>query len=94
MSEKKFDSMPDFYKPSANSKRGRARNESLVRDKTSQNGLPEDWTRATFIVRVELLNKLKDYAYTKRITLKEALDIALKNLLDDENNLLDHRKHE
>lgn len=94
MSEKKFDSMPDFYKPSANLKRGRTRNESLVRDKTSQNGLPEDWTRATFIVRVELLNKLKDYAYTKRITLKEALNIALKNLLDDENNLLDHRNHE
>ena len=28
-------------------------------------GLPEDWTRATFIVRETYLEKLKDYAFTE-----------------------------
>lgn len=50
-----------------------------------------DWTRATFIVRKGHLEKLKDYAYTERLTLKEALDKALGAFLDDKNDLLPHR---
>ena len=53
--------------------------------------VPEDWTRATFIVRKGHLEKLKDYAYTERLTLKEALDKALGAFLDDKNDLLPHR---
>lgn len=39
------------------------RRKDLVRYNSVQAGLPEDWTRATFIVRVSLLEKLKDFAY-------------------------------
>ena len=63
----------------------------IIRDNPAQEGLTADWTRATFIVRKGHLEKLKDYAYTERLTLKEALDKALGALLDDKNDLLPHR---
>ena len=72
-------------------KRGRPKNEELIRDNPAQEGLTADWTRATFIVRTELLEKLKDYAYTERIKLKEAVDQALTDFLRDKDNLLPHR---
>ena len=56
-----------------------------------EDGLTEKWTRATFIVRRDLLNKLKDYAYTERVTLKEALENALHNFLKDKEDLLPHK---
>ena len=65
--------------------------EELIRDNPAQEGLTADWTRATFIVRKGHLEKLKDYAYTERLTLKEALDKALGAFLDDKNDLLPHR---
>lgn len=34
-------------------------------------------TRATFMIREDLLEKLKDYCYTERITQKEGLERAL-----------------
>ena len=71
-------------------KKGRPRKD-LVRDNAAQAGLPVEWTRATFICKTELLNKLKDYAYTERISLKEALDMALTQFLEDKNDLLQHK---
>ena len=71
------------------STRGR-KNKVLVRDNSSQAGLTRDWTRASFIVRVEHLNKLKDFAYTNRIPIKTALDMALDRFLKDVNGLLPH----
>ncbi|MDD2539512.1 MAG: hypothetical protein PHH28_00520 [Desulfuromonadaceae bacterium] len=41
----------------------------------------EDWERQTFIIRKSHHQKLKDFAYTERITLKEALDKALDAFL-------------
>ena len=70
---------------------GRKRKE-LVRHNSVQAGLPEDWTRATFIVRVSLLEKLKDFAYTERISIKDALDSALELFLQDTNDLLRHNR--
>lgn len=52
-------------------------------DKSSQEGLPENWTRATFIVREDLLGKLKDYAYTDRRTLKEIINEMIADYLKD-----------
>lgn len=72
-------------------KRGRPQKKDLVRTNGVQAGLPEDWTRATFIVRCDQLEKLKDYAYTERITLKEALEMALNEFLKDKNDLLPHK---
>lgn len=51
--------------------------------KSSQEGLQENWTRATFIVREDLLEKLKDLAYTNRTTIKEEINIALEEYLKD-----------
>ena len=47
------------------------------REKSSQEGLPEQWTRATFIVREDLLETLKDLAYTNRTTIKEEINQAI-----------------
>jgi len=71
---------------------GRPKNKKIVRDNTVQAGLTADWTRATFIVRVAHLQKLKDFAYTERIPIKEALDVALERFLQDRNDLLPHDK--
>lgn len=72
-------------------KRGRPPKAELVRTNGVQAGLPEDWTRATFIVKVSQLEKLKDYAYTERLTLKEALEAALDQFLADKDDLLPHK---
>lgn len=77
-------------KPSGH-RRGRPPKAELIHDNSVQSGLPVDWTRATFIVKVSLLEKLKDYAYTERLTVKEALDQALEQFLADKNDLLPHR---
>ena len=74
-------------------KMGRPRNERIVRDNPVQEGLTADYTRATFIVEVELLDKLKDHAYTERLSLKDLINTILKDYIDknvDEKTLL-HR---
>ena len=72
--------------------KGRPKNKKIVRDNSVQAGLTADWTRATFIVRVSHLQKLKDFAYTERISIKEALDVALERFLQDRHDLLPHNK--
>ena len=71
---------------------GRPRNPNIVRDNTAQKGLTKEWTRSTFILRVEQLEKLKDYAYTERLTIKEALENILDEFFADKHNLLHRRK--
>lgn len=77
---------------------GRKRNENLVRDKSAQQGLTEDWTRATFIIEVETLELLKDYAYTERLKMKEVVQAALDQFIEqtvrpmqENGTLLKHR---
>lgn len=48
----------------------------------------DDYTRMTFIVKKELLEKLRDYAYTERIDLKEAINRSLDSFLKDKKDLL------
>lgn len=69
-------------------KRGRPKKDNLVRDNSVQEGLTEDYTRATFIVRVSLLEKLKNYAYTDRLSMKDAIDKLLTEALDREEKRL------
>lgn len=66
-------------------KRGRPRTNFREVTKSSQEGLPENWTRATFIVRESHLETLKDYAYTQRMTIRDALDQALEQYLEDKH---------
>lgn len=46
--------------------------------KTSKDGLPENWTRATFIMREDLLEKFKDIAYWDRKAVKELFNEMLE----------------
>jgi len=49
--------------------------------KTTQQGLQDGWTRATFILRKNHLEKLKALAYWERKTIKEVMDEALEDYL-------------
>jgi hypothetical protein len=50
--------------------------------KTTQQGLQDGWTRATFILRKDHLEKLKTLAYWERKTIKEVIDEALGSYLE------------
>lgn len=49
--------------------------------KTSQQGLIEGWTRATFIIKQHHCEKLKALAYWDRKTVKEIVEEALHTYL-------------
>lgn len=48
----------------------------MVLNKTSEKGLQEGWTRATFILRRDYLERLKACAYWERKKIKEVIDEA------------------
>ena len=50
---------------------------------TSSKGLPKGWTRATFIVRQDLVNKVKRAAYWDRRQIKDLVTEALDAYLVD-----------
>lgn len=51
--------------------------------KTSQEGLPENWTRATYIVRESIVEQLKAVAYWERKQVKQVIEEAFQNYLAD-----------
>ena len=61
---------------------GRPRTIYREYEKTSQEGLRDGYTRATFIVREDLLKKLKDYAYTEREKIKDVVNKMLAEFLE------------
>jgi len=84
MSKKKIEGLGDqavskFFEPPEGlpeverTKVGRPRTIYREYEKTSQEGLRDGYTRATFIVREDLLKKLKDYAYTEREKIKDVV---------------------
>ena len=52
--------------------------QTMALNKTSQEGLKDGWTRATFILRKDYLEKLKASAYWERRKIKEMIDEALR----------------
>jgi len=52
-----------------------------VQTKTSYDGLKEGWTRATFILRKDYLDKIKSLAYWKRKNIKAVMDDVLEQYL-------------
>ncbi len=52
---------------------------------SSHKGLQPGWTRATFILKQEHINKIKALAYWERVTLKEILEEALVLYLHDKD---------
>jgi len=61
-----------------NKKVGRPKTSTKVISKSSQEGTKENETRATFIVREDLLEKLKAIAYWDRVLIKEVINPALE----------------
>ena len=53
----------------------------MVSIKTTQQGLQDGWTRATFILRECHLKELRALAYWERKTIKEVMDEALESYL-------------
>jgi hypothetical protein len=56
---------------------------TATRTSTSSRGLPEGWTRATFIVRQDLVEKVKRAAYWDRKQIKDVVTEALVAYLAD-----------
>ncbi len=54
----------------------------MVLNETSQKGLKDGWTRATFILRKDYLEKLKSISYWQRRKIKEVIDEALRSYLE------------
>ena len=86
--EEKAQEQQPQEKPQAKKNQGRPKNDNLVRGNSVQEGLTEDYTRATFILKVETLNKLKDYAYTERLSIKDAINNILESALAAEEKKL------
>ena len=57
----------------------------MVSIKTTQRGLHDGWTRATFILRKHHLEELKALAYWERKTIKEVMDEVLSSYLKGKN---------
>ncbi len=67
----------------AKKKVGRPRDPSKRKpEKTSQEGTKNDEIRATFIVKEDLLEKIKTLAYWEREQIKETIDKALQGYVD------------
>ena len=60
-------------------KRGRPVTQTKEITKSSQEGTKENETRATFIVKEDLLEKLKAIAYWDRVLIKDVVNTALKH---------------
>ena len=76
--------------PSDKPSSGRPRKPDIIRGGV-QDGLPPTETRASFIMKLETLNGLKDVAYTDRVTIKEALDMIITDYLKTRDDLLPHK---
>ena len=60
------------------SKAGRPVTQTKEITKSSQEGTKENETRATFIVKEDLLEKLKAIAYWERVLIKDVINTALE----------------
>ena len=63
-------------------RRGRPRTNFREITKSSQEGVRLNETRATFIIREDLLDKIKAIAYWDRLTIKQFMDSALSGSIE------------
>jgi hypothetical protein len=63
-------------------KRGRPITQTKEITKSSQEGTKEGETRATFIVKEDILEKLKIIAYWDRLLIKDVVNNALQSAID------------
>ena len=69
--------------PHKQKKRGRPKTSTRIITKNSQEGTKEGYARATFIVREDLLDKIKAKAYWGRKEIKKVVEEALENHLKE-----------
>lgn len=62
-------------------KRGRPATQTKKITKSSQEGTKENETRATFIVKEDLLEKLKNLAYWERCLIKDLVNKSLEDTI-------------
>lgn len=76
---------PEKRKPMPQTTRrpGRPRKETTI-TQGSRKGLQPGQERITVVAESALLDRLRDYAYTKRITLKASLDKAIREFIASE----------
>ena len=74
-------------KEEAPKKTGRPQEIKREFTKSSQEGLREGFTRATFILKEDILEKLKDYAFTERKEIKAVVNEALALYLKDKKTI-------
>ena len=55
---------------------------TMALNETSQKGLKDGWTRATFILRKDHLEKLRSFSYWQRRKIKDVIDEALSSYLE------------
>ena len=72
----------ELEKPSEKAVRGRPKTSTREITKTSQEGTREGETRATFILKEDLLEKVKAIAYWDRQQIKTVISDALESYLD------------
>lgn len=79
--------------PDAAATASTGRQRVTIAEPGTRQGLRSGWTRATVIVRDDVLETLKNYAYTERRTLKDVLDEALQAYVDgiDKSKLLQRK---
>ena len=74
---------PVKSEPTEKATSGRPRRTDIIHNEdggnSAQEGLTADYTRFTVIMKVKNVEDLKDYAYTKRLTLKDAADEILES---------------
>lgn len=63
-------------------RRGRPRTNFREITKSSQEGVRLNETRATFIIREDVLDKIKAIAYWDRLTIKQFMDSALSGAIE------------
>ena len=81
MTKKTFTSGLDSLVGDYKKQKGRPTTSTRVVSKSSQEGTKENETRATFIVKEDLLEKLKGVAYWERIMIKDVINTALGEYL-------------
>lgn len=67
--------------------RGKPRKDDIIRNEdggnSKQEGLTAEYSRFSVIAKVANIEDLKNYAYTKRLTIRDALDEILETFFDE-----------
>lgn len=94
---------PLMSEPTEKKTRGRRRNPNILhRDEdgpSAQYGLTPEYTRFSVICKIENADLIRDYAYTKRVTIREAIDEIVEQFFKSYNKnpknepLLSHKRN-